>query len=109
MAMSEITLTVCASCALGQSGFAERLRAALPDAPRATVRTVECMSGCPRPSTLAVRAPGKTAYLFGDLSEADLPLILAFVPLYADSPDGTFTDARVIGDLRLKAIARIPG
>ncbi len=108
-AMSEITLTVCASCVLGQSGFAERLRAALPEEPRATVRTVECMSGCPRPSTLAVRAPGKTAYLFGDLTESDMDLILTFLPLYADSSDGTFADARVIGDLRFKAIARIPG
>ncbi len=109
MAMSEITLTVCTSCAFGQSGFAERLRSALPDTPTSTVNTVDCMSGCPRPSTLSVRAPGKTAYLFGDLTEADLPLILAFLPLYADSSDGNFPDARVIGDLRLKAIARIPG
>jgi predicted metal-binding protein len=109
MAMSEITLTVCASCALGQSGFAKRLRAALPDAPAAMVNTVDCMSGCPRPSTLSVRSPGKTAYLFGDLTEDDLPLILAFLPRYADSPDGNFPDARVIGDLRLKALARIPG
>lgn len=109
MAMSEITLTVCTSCLLGASGFAERLRAALPVMPPVSVKTVECMSGCPRPSTLSARAPGKTAYLFGDLTEADLPLILAFLPLYADSPDGNFPDARVIGDLRLKAIARIPG
>lgn len=109
MAMSDITLTVCTSCVLGASGFAERLRAALPTAPHVSVKTVECMSGCPRPSTLSVRATGKTAYLFGDLTEADLSLILAFLPLYADSPDGNFPDARVIGDLRLKAIARIPG
>lgn len=109
MAMSELNLTVCTSCPLGQSGFAERLRAALADRAAATVNTVECMSGCPRPSTLSIRAPGKTAYLFGDLTDADLPLILAFLPLYADSPDGNFPDARVIGDLRLKALARIPG
>ncbi|MGI3187330.1 DUF1636 family protein [Nioella aestuarii] len=107
--MSEITLTVCTTCVLGASGFADRLHAALPAEPTAKVNTVDCMSGCPRPSTLSVRAPGKTAYLFGDLTEADLPLILAFLPLYADSVDGNFADARVIGDLRLKAIARIPG
>jgi predicted metal-binding protein len=109
MAMPEITLTVCTSCELGASGFADRLRAALPATPPVSVKTVECMSGCPRPSTLSVRATGKTAYLFGDLTETDLPQILAFVQLYADSPDGNFPDARVIGDLRLKALARIPG
>jgi predicted metal-binding protein len=109
MAMSEITLTICTSCVLGASGFPERLRAALPATPPVSVKTVECMSGCPRPSAVAVRTAGKTAYLFGDLTETDLPLILAFLPLYADSPDGNFPDARVIGDLRLKAIARIPG
>lgn len=109
MAMSEITLTVCTSCALGASGFADRLRAALPDRPRVCLKTVDCLSGCPRPSALSVRAPGKTAYLFGDLTDADLPLILAFLPLYDEAPDGNFADARVIGALRLKAIARIPG
>lgn len=109
MAMSEITLTLCTSCALGRTGFADRLRAALPACPRVRVNTVDCMSGCARPSTLAVRTPGKTAYLFGDMTEADLPLILTFLPLYADSPDGNFNDARVIGDLRLRALARIPG
>ena len=96
---------VCATCT--EDGiFVRAVRAAFPDW---EVAAVDCMSGCPRPSTLSVRASGKTAYLFGDLTEADLPLILAFLPLYADSSDGNFPDARVIGDIRLKAIARIPG
>lgn len=102
-------LTLCASCVLGRSGFAETLRDALHSAAiPARVGTVECMSGCARPSTLAARAPGKTAYLFGDITESDLPDILAFAHLYHDSPDGNFADARPLGTLRLKAIARIP-
>lgn len=101
-----VTVTICTTCALGQAGFAEPLGAALPGA---TITTVECMSGCTRPSTVAFRAPGKTAYLFGDLTEADLPLLRRFHDLYAQSPDGNFPDARVLGDLRLKAMARIPG
>lgn len=103
-------LTVCTSCVLGRSGFAETLRAALAKAGiAAQVETVECMSGCTRPSTLAARAPGKTAYLFGDIAETDLPDILAFARLYRDSADGTFADARPLGALRFKAMARIPG
>ena len=53
--------------------------------------------------------PGKTAYLFGDLTAADLPDLLTFARAYAASPDGTFADARPLGTLRTKAIARIPG
>ncbi|MBL4929720.1 DUF1636 domain-containing protein [Fuscibacter oryzae] len=103
-------LTLCASCVLGRSGFAATLRDALNGvAVPAQVATVECMSGCTRPSTLAARAPGKTTYLFGDINESDLPDILAFARLYHDSPDGNFVDARPLGALRLKAIARIPG
>lgn len=103
-------LTLCASCALGRQGFAATLDQALQSAAiPAQVATVECMSGCARPSTLAARAPGKIAYLFGDITESDLPDILAFARLYHDSADGTFADARPLGALRLKAIARIPG
>jgi predicted metal-binding protein len=101
-----ITITVCTTCALGQAGFAAALATALP---AARIAKVDCMSGCARPSTVAFRSPGKTAYLFGDLTEADLPLLQQFHDLYTQSPDGNFTDARVLGDLRLKAIARIPG
>lgn len=103
-------VTLCASCALGQSGFADRLAEALRAADLAAdVATVDCMSGCTRPSTCAFRAPGKTAYLFGDLTPADLPDLVTFARAYAASPDGTLTDARMLGALRFKAIARIPG
>ena len=98
------TLTLCATCRLGQGGFAAAL--ALPGY---AIRKVDCMSGCTRPSTLAFRAVGKTAYLFGDITEADLPDILVFAEAYRASPDGTFQDARGFGALRLKALARIPG
>ncbi|MCC0072757.1 MAG: DUF1636 family protein [Rhodobacter sp.] len=103
-------LTLCASCALGRGGFAPTLAAALARAGiAATVDTVDCMSGCARPSTLAVRAPGKTAYLFGDLTEADLPDLLRFAAAYEATGDGCFADARPLGALRFKALARIPG
>ena len=66
------------------------------------------MSGCTRASTIAFRAAGKTAYLFGDITQDDLPDLITFVQLYAASADGNFVDARVLGGLRTKAIARIP-
>lgn len=101
-----MNITLCASCALGQAGFAATLQAALPGA---QVTTTDCMSGCTRPSAIAFRAPGKTAYLFGDITADDLPDLVSFTRHYAASPDGNFADARILGPLRLKAIARIPG
>lgn len=103
-------ITLCASCRLGQSGFADRLAKALEvEGLAAEVATVDCMSGCTRPSTCAFRAPGKTAYLFGDLTAADLPDLVTFARHYLASADGGIPDARVLGGLRMKAIARIPG
>lgn len=67
------------------------------------------MSGCARAQTVAFRAKGKVAYLFGDITGADMDDLRHFARLYQASTDGTFPDARVLGDLRLKALARIPG
>lgn len=101
------TVTLCQSCALGRQGFATELGAAMARLP-VDVATVDCMSGCTRPSTCAFRSPGKTAYLFGDLTEQDIESLVAFARLYLASPDGGLADARVLGDLRFKVIARIP-
>lgn len=108
--MNQTVATICRSCPSGQAGFAGRLRDAFGNAGLALeVREIDCMSGCTRPSTLAFRASGKTAYLFGDIGDADLPGILVFAHLYLQSPDGNLADARPLGSLREKAIARIPG
>lgn len=102
-------VTLCASCALGRSGFAETLAGALTEAGvTAQIATTDCMSGCKTPSTLAFRTEGKMAYLFGDVTAADLADIVTFARLYAESSDGTLADARPIGALRFKALARIP-
>lgn len=100
-------LHVCTSCSLGRAGFAETLRQAMPNFVQ--VLEIECMSGCTRDQTLAFRAAGKTAYLFGSITAADLPDLQTFAQAYAASPDGNFADARILGALRTKAIARIPG
>jgi predicted metal-binding protein len=98
---------LCTSCRKGGEGFAEGLAEALKGL--AEVEGIDCMSGCARDQTLAFRSPGKVAYLFGDLTTDDLSELANFARLYAASPDGTFPDARVLGGLRLKALARIPG
>ena len=97
---------VCTSCSLGQKGLLESLRQGMEGL---AVEGVECMSGCTRDQTVAFRAVGKVAYLFGEITMDDLPDLQRFAQLYAASEDGTFEDARVLGGLRNKAIARIPG
>lgn len=98
-------VSVCTTCA-AKGDFVETVRRGLPEC---EVRGVDCMSGCNRAQTVAFRAPGKVAYLFGQITEADLADLRRFTRLYAASDDGRFPDARILGDLRLKAIARIPG
>lgn len=108
--MSGAVATVCALCPAGEAVFAAHLRAALGEAGLGIeVRETGCMSGCTRQSTLAFRAPGKIAYLFGEITAEDLPDILTFARLYLASPDGDLADARPLGALRTKVIARIPG
>ena len=103
-------ISVCGTCPLGRDGFADKLRMATAAlAFRTEVDIVDCMSGCARESTLAFRGPNKVAYLFGDLTVADLPELLDFAKHYHASPDGCFADARILGALRTKALARIPG
>lgn len=97
---------VCTSCSLGQNGFLETVSSAFDNV---SVEGIECMSGCSNDQTIAFRAEGKTAYLFGPVDVDDLPELKNFARLYEASSDGTFPDARVLGDLRGKALARIPG
>ena len=96
---------VCATCS-EEGAFVDTLREGLP---ALEVEAVDCMSGCTRAQTVAFRAHGKVAYLFGDITADDLAELDTFARLYAASADGTFADARVLGNLRTKAIARIPG
>ncbi len=96
---------VCATCTEVSSAFAQTLKTAM------TVEVVEvaCMSGCTRAQTVAFREAGKVAYLFGDIGEADIPDLQNFAKLYSISDDGHFEDARPLGTLRTKVMARIPG
>lgn len=104
--MSITTVFVCAECPHG----ADRLRAVglVLDRPGWQVHAAPCMSGCRSEGSVAIRAPGKTAYLFGPVDDGDLDGLAEFARLYDADPAGVITDARPLGSLRLKALARIP-
>lgn len=97
-------MLVCETCATDAVFF----EAAVKGMGAVPVRAVDCMSGCSRAQTVAFRGAGKVAYLFGDITVDDLPDLRNFAALYAAPENGTFADARVLGTLRTKAIARIP-
>lgn len=96
---------VCTTCSTDGS-FVDMARVGLPEL---EVEAVDCMSGCAHAQTVAFRDAGKVAYLFGDIDAGDMDDLRSFAQFYAASPDGTFEDARVLGNLRTKALARIPG
>jgi len=72
------------------------------------VSGVNCMAGCARPCTVGFQADGKAAWLFGDLTPADAPDLLAFAQLYAALPDGWCRSTERPGKLSQTALARIP-
>ncbi len=107
--MSTPTLTLCRTCKTADPSLPDQLAEALSGAGLSVkMQQVDCMSGCKRPQTLSVRQSGKTAYLFGEITSADIPDILTFLRLYGENADGNFADARPLEGLRFKAIARIP-
>ena len=69
------------------------------------------MSGCNRSCTIAIAAPGKPTYLFGDLvPEPDCAAqILELAGLYRRSEDGALPRAVRPPALRSGILARIPG
>lgn len=107
--MNAPVISLCQTCEQATADLPDALGRALTEHGLvADIRRVDCMSGCDRGPTLAVRQTGKMAYLFGEIAHGDIPDLIRFLQLYAGRPDGVLSDARPIGDLRFKAIARIP-
>ena len=100
-------VTICGSC-LGSDGerLAERLALALGGL--AQVRLAPCLNACGRPLALAVRGPGRAAYLFGGVAADQDAEVLAFLALWRAAPGGEVADARPCGRLRLCLLGRIP-
>jgi predicted metal-binding protein len=104
---------ICESC-MSPDGVAygtwvaEQLRTYGP--PGVQIETAPCLNQCNKPVALALRSPGKDAYLFSGFDPAiDITDALALVNLYINSPGGVITDARPAGRLRHCLVGRIPG
>jgi len=74
------------------------------------IRPVECMSGCRRHCTVALQAPGKITYMFGDLPADDesAKQVLACAALHLASADGLMARADRPERLRAGILARLP-
>lgn len=119
--MTTTELIVCTTCrpagadrnapAAGQALLDAVLQAALaqPDAGVA-VRGIACLSGCSRACTVALQAPGKPTYVFGDLvADADTAAqALACARLHAASADGQLARNDRPERLRSGILVRLP-
>ena len=112
-----VTLHVCTTCRAGETVgdgmpvLGARLHAALaasgaPEGVR--IVGVECLSACNNGAAVALSAPGRWTYVYGRLSDADVPDILAGVRAYAATADGVvpWRERPVI--FRKQSLARIP-
>ena len=110
---------VCLTCnryappAPGEPSPGRRLAAALAAAARnpghvVTVRTVECLNGCPKPCTAALRAAGKCLFRLSGLAPDDAPSLIELAERYTASPDGNLDPGEFPGRLREKISLRVP-
>ena len=84
-------------------------RAARTDLPPHTVTGVHCMSQCKRPCTVALQAPGRYTYVFGDLDPgAHAGDILDLLALYAAEPLGFLPSDRRPRAMQAGILGRIP-
>ncbi|APE44956.1 metal-binding protein [Sulfitobacter alexandrii] len=111
------TLYVCTTCRAGEvlEEDAPRpgalLHAALTDAgaPEGVeIVGVACLSACSQGAAVALSEPGKWTYVYGRLSVADAPDILAGATAYAATSDGLvpWRERPVI--FRKQSLARVP-
>lgn len=74
------------------------------------IRGVECMSGCRRACTVALQAPGKMSYFFGDLTADDTSAkqVLVCAALHQATADGLMARETRPERLREGILARLP-
>lgn len=100
------TVFVCRECPGGEQRLAQ-VRAVLDERDSAVVASA-CLGGCRSGASVAVRAAGGMAYLFGPLGQAEIACLPEFLRLYHKAPGGVIADARPLGALRFCLLARIP-
>jgi predicted metal-binding protein len=116
----DTTLYVCVTCRAGELDDAapragRRLHDALTEAqrlqhgtPRFRIVEAECLSNCNRGCSVALTAPGRWSYIYGDLGLAAVDDLIAGAARYAATEDGLvpWRERPVI--FRKGVIARIP-
>ena len=112
-----VTLHVCTTCRAGEPVVegtlcpGARLHAALDQAgaPEAVrIVPVQCLSACAQGCTIALSAPGRWSYVYGRLTDADVPDILAGAAAYARAPDGIVPWRERPAIFRKQSVARLP-
>ncbi|MCB8820783.1 DUF1636 family protein [Microvirga rosea] len=117
----EICLHVCITCREAGGPEDKELRpgailcraltAALSQkgSPPVRVKPVECLSVCKRPCTIAVSAPGRWTYIYGDLkADTAVDTIIDGLRRYAATSDGLVPWRERPEAFRKGVIARIP-
>lgn len=89
--------------------FLAALREAAAEDPALEIVPVECLSVCRRPCTVALAAPGKWTYVYGDLPVAGgASVILDAARLYASTPDGLIPWKLRVDAIKKGVVARLP-
>lgn len=114
-AHAPVVVSVCVSCRAAAGPDEARpgadLLAALraTDVPGVEVRAVQCLSVCKRPCTVALSAPGRYTYLFGDVDAAGgIVDLLACIETYRRQEHGYMLWRERPESLRRGILARIP-
>lgn len=109
------TVFICQSCQVKDGStpgpdMVAAVRQALDDDMAIEVDVVAgpCMNMCDTPVSLALRAPGKVAYLFSKVEPGDVADIAALARLFVAAKDGVIEDARPAGRLRFCLTGRLP-
>ena len=114
---NEHTIFVCTSCRAPSGSIERRSGAHLLQAlskrlrghPSLRVVGHECLSVCERPCTIAFRAPGKFAYVFGGLDpDTSAEDIAQTGELYTRSDQGLMPRKERAPQLQATIVARIP-
>ncbi|WP_377190936.1 DUF1636 family protein [Ruegeria meonggei] len=106
---SDHFLLICSTCtgALTNDDLRGALTGKLPGG--FAIRTVACMAGCDRPTTVGFQAVGKAQYLFGDIQTTqDMDALAAFALQYSNSADGWTNATDRPRGLMTKTLSRMP-
>jgi len=112
-----VTLHVCITCRAGQTipegektpGAQLRdaiIEAGVPEG--VNLVPVECLSACSQGCSVALSAPGRWAYVYGRLSQANAHDVVAGAAAYAAAPDGLVPWRSRPEIFRKQSLARIP-